>query len=112
MRTLRRKPLIVSALLALMIGACATIEELAPPVDDTMLRAAGVDQTAAAQIERGRALYVTDCVRCHSPEPVMRYSAQQWRQIIPRMATEAALREEDRAAVEAYVMVVLSARGR
>lgn len=108
---LSSKPLIGCALVALTVGACATLEELAPRVDDAMLSAAGASQVSAASVQRGRDLYVTDCARCHSPEPVTRYSAQQWRTILPRMSKEAALSETDRAAVEAYVMAVLSARG-
>ncbi|MCI0364101.1 MAG: hypothetical protein L0219_09490 [Phycisphaerales bacterium] len=105
------KLLMVCALAATIVGACATIEELAPPVDQAMLSAAGPSEASTIQLERGRELYVTDCARCHSPEPVMRYTAQQWGTILPRMTKESSLSDVDRAAVEAYVMAVLASRG-
>jgi len=100
----------VCAIMLAALGSCATLEELAPPVDEHLLRVGGIDPFASSQVQRGRELYITDCARCHSPEPVIRYSAQQWREILPRMAKETSLGDEDRAAIEAYVMAVLRAK--
>ncbi|MHC5007560.1 MAG: hypothetical protein ACYTGF_09415, partial [Planctomycetota bacterium] len=72
----------IAALLA-VIG-CATIEELAPPVGGLTMREGKTMGVSADNLERGRAIYITQCARCHSPEPVTRYTEAQWRETLPR----------------------------
>jgi mono/diheme cytochrome c family protein len=100
------KKLILRGLLPLVTLAatsCVSLEQAAP-------RPAALPFSGGArlgQLERGRELYVTKCARCHSVEPVTRYSAQEWREIVPDMARKAKLGPADEAAVEAYVFAVL-----
>lgn len=104
------KLLIGAAATAFVVSACATIQELAPPIDREMLISTGSDEMSVAQLQRGREIYITDCARCHAPEPVMRYSSKQWSDILPRMAENAALSDGDRGAVAAYINAVMMSR--
>ena len=84
-------------------SGCMTLEQMAPPVGADFLMVAaqrGMEQT---MLEAGREVYLTDCARCHSVEPIGRYSAEYWREILPRMAEEAELDDAEAAAVDAYV---------
>ncbi len=109
---MRREATYVSAVLAtLIVGACTSIEQLAPPVDEAMLAAmAPRGGVAAGRIEHGRTIYVTKCARCHSPERVTKYSLERWGEILPRMAHEASLPSEDEAAVQMYIKAVIRAQ--
>lgn len=109
---MRREATWAGAVLAtLIVGACASIEQLAPPVDEAMLAAmAPSEGVAAGRIEHGRTIYVTKCARCHSPERVTNYSLERWDEILPRMAHEASLPKEDEAAVQLYIKAVIRAQ--
>lgn len=97
-------------LVSLLIVSCATIEELAPPVDEVAVNLAissGLDPALAA---RGRTIYITACVRCHSPESVVRYDLSYWQNdILPDMAERSKLSESDTQALEAYIKLILQA---
>jgi mono/diheme cytochrome c family protein len=96
-----------AALLA-VIG-CATIEELAPPVGALTLREGETMGVNAENLERGRTIYITQCARCHSPEPVTGYTESQWRETLPRMSHEAMLTDRETADVRDYVMATVAA---
>jgi len=87
----------------LTLSGCLTIEQMAPPVGPEFLR---IPRNAAslAVLERGREVYVTDCTRCHSVEPVVRYSEDRWRAIIDRMGPRSKLDESRAAALQSYVL--------
>jgi mono/diheme cytochrome c family protein len=99
----------IGALLA-VIG-CATMEELAPPVGALTLRQAETMGVTADGLERGRSIYITECARCHSPEPVTRYTETQWRETLPRMSHQTMLTDQETADVRDYVMATLRAMG-
>ena len=96
------------AALVTVIG-CATINELAPPVGEPTLREGETMGVPAANLERGRTIYITKCAQCHSPEPVTGYSEGQWRETLPRMSHEAMLTAQETSDVRNYVMVTLRA---
>ena len=96
---------ISAGLAAAVLAACVSLEQAAPPAETL---AAGVKPAAAAQLRLGREIYVTRCARCHSVEPVRKYSRAHWeRDILPDMAEETNLTASDAAAVRAYVLAVL-----
>jgi mono/diheme cytochrome c family protein len=97
----------VAALLT-AIG-CATIDELAPPVGVLTLSQGESMGVPAENLERGRLIYITQCARCHSPEPVTGYTEAQWRETLPRMSHEAVLTSQETADVRDYVLVTLRA---
>jgi len=94
---------------SLIIIGCATIEDLAPPVDATVLQLAAAHEIDADRLSQGRALYITACARCHRPEPVVRYTRERWRRILPRMSARARFGADEAEAVEAYVRLTLQA---
>lgn len=96
-------PLTVVAAFALHAG-CMTIEQMAPPVGVEFQRVAQRQHVDLSTLELGRQVYLMDCARCHSVEPISRYSESRWREILPRMGEESRLDAEEQAAVNAYIM--------
>lgn len=94
----------------LLIGAelglagCQSLEQIAPPV-------AVVSMQPNDKLRLGRDLYVTKCAKCHAPEPILKYSASKWEEIVADMAEETKLTDHETAAVREYVMAVLSHAG-
>ena len=107
----RRNGHILSVSLGIGVGAaivgCASLDELAPPVHDSMVHMAALDGTSRAGIEHGRSTYITQCTRCHSPEPVTRYDADAWDEILPRMSTKANLTHQQGIDLRSYLEAVL-----
>ena len=91
----------------LVVAGCASLEELAPLVGKEAVRLAEIEGIDPQRIEGGRAIYVTQCARCHTPEWVGRYSAAQWHQTLPRMTPRAKLSHQEAADLEAYIMTTL-----
>lgn len=106
----------VVAILAIVTGlgmfalfsGCMTLEQMAPPVGDKFQLVAARHSVDVATLELGREVYLSDCVKCHSVEPIARYSERRWHKILPRMASESELNDQRRAALEAYVMWALA----
>ncbi|MCZ6836888.1 MAG: hypothetical protein O7G85_14020 [Planctomycetota bacterium] len=94
-------------LAALIVSGCVSTEQIVPPISDHLLTLAQDEGLSIPQLERGRLVYLTDCTKCHSPESVTRYTAMQWKEIMPRMVKQTSLNTNDRAAVEAYVTFIL-----
>lgn len=99
-RPSRVLPLIAAAALA----GCVSVEKAAPPVATLAAQPSGAKR---AQLEQGRTIYITKCAKCHSPEPVKRYSATRWDAILNEMTDETKLDPTESAAVRAYVFAVL-----
>lgn len=83
-------------------GGCLTVEQMAPPVTTAFTRQP-TDGVTLAVLEQGRSLYLQDCTRCHSVEPIVRYSKERWAHIIERMAPQSKLDKTRTAALQAYV---------
>lgn len=96
------------AVLAMSYG-CETIEDLAPPVGHSTLQLAASRGVSAERVMRGREIYVTNCARCHSPEPVRRYTVDDWEGILPRMSQRSKLARQDAGALQEYVVLTLEA---
>lgn len=89
----------LAAMCALVLSGCVATETLAPPVTPKM--AAGAN---TATLEAGRQLYVGRCAKCHSVDPVAKFSAPRWREIISEMAGRSKLSHVEHDAVLAYVL--------
>ncbi len=89
---------------ALLLASCMSLEEMAPPVGPVLTKMAAYRGAERSVLEKGRELYLTDCARCHSVEPIARYTLEEWRKILPRMADESNLDALQGRAVEAYVL--------
>ena len=105
----RRWILAVVLVASVVAIGCATIDDLAPPIDATVLQLAAAHEIDADRLSQGRALYITACARCHRPAPVVRYAAQRWREILPRMSARTKLGPDEAEAVAAYVQLTLQA---
>ncbi|MCH8314681.1 MAG: hypothetical protein IIA64_01800 [Planctomycetes bacterium] len=105
----RRWILAVVLMASVVAIGCATIDDLAPPVDATVLQLAAAHEIDADRLSQGRALYITACARCHRPEPVVRYTREHWGRILPRMSARAQFGPDEAEAVEAYVQLTLQA---
>lgn len=102
-------PRAVPPAVLLAIVGCAGISELAPPVGERALREAAMLDISAGRLQRGRAIYITTCTRCHSPEPVAGYTLAQWRQTLPRMSERSKLTAQETADLRDYVTITLRA---
>ena len=94
-------------LIVAALAGCVSLEKAAPPV--ALLGVTDSRGTSGA-LERGRLIYITRCAKCHSVEPVTKYSRREWDEILPEMAAKTKLNASDDAAVRSYVLAVL-ARG-
>ena len=90
--------------IALGLVGCLSIEQMAPPVGPAFSRVAMTNGTTMSLLETGREVYLRDCSRCHSIEPINRYSLDRWRDIILRMGPESNLDESRTVALRAYVL--------
>ena len=79
---------------------------LAPPVSPAMTARAG---KPVGVLENGRRLYMGRCATCHTIDPVGKYSATRWREIIPEMADKAKLTPAERDALLAYLLAAREA---
>ncbi|MFZ4766810.1 MAG: hypothetical protein ACOYMN_17805 [Roseimicrobium sp.] len=105
MNTLRQLPRALVLSFACLTASCVSLEQAAPHAETLPQRA---HVGTLSQISHGRVLYVTKCAKCHSVEPVKKYSTVRWEeQILPEMAEETKLTHEECAAVRAYVLTVL-----
>ena len=110
MTTKTAEMLTVAVLAALIVAGCMTTRQLAPPVEDITtagMEAEGVGAHSfyeTAALTRGRDIYLTQCISCHAPEPIDRYTLDQWREILPDMAHEARLNESQISDLSTYVI--------
>ena len=88
--------------MASALAACVSLEQSAPPVE--MLAGGGNH----AALNTGRDIYITRCAKCHTVEPVTKYSLTEWNKILPDMAERSHLSAADTQSVTAYVHQVLA----
>jgi mono/diheme cytochrome c family protein len=58
---------------------------------------------ANADVENGKTVYTTTCVRCHNAKPVANWTAEEWKPILRAMIPKAKLDSAKAAQVTAYV---------
>lgn len=86
-----------------LCAGCMSLEQMAPPVGGEFRMVAARHSVDVATLELGRQIYLSDCASCHSVEPIGRYSAEHWRNILPKMAGKTLLTRKSTEAVESYV---------
>ncbi len=87
-----------------ILAGCLTVEQMAPPVGPQFSRIASSDVSLAV-MKLGRDVYIQDCTRCHSIEPIDRYTEDRWRDIIDRMGLQSKLDESRIEALRSYILV-------
>lgn len=63
---------------------------------------------SALTLQRGRAVYMSDCSRCHKAKMPKEISTEDWHVILPGMAWNAGISKGDEEAVEAYINAVIA----
>ena len=95
---------LTSVLAANGLVSCVSVEKAAPPV--TVLTIKKPSETPV--LARGRDIYLSACVKCHSVEPIRDHSATEWTDdILPTMCKKSKLASADADAVKAYVLAAL-----
>ncbi len=88
---------------ALWLTCCVSLDQIAPPVQAVVPHAPAPPPVDTAALTRGRQIYLNQCVACHSPEPIDRYTLDEWQEIMPDMIEESRLDEAEASDVNAYV---------
>lgn len=96
------KNLFLIALLSFLSG-CASIEVLAPPVDDLFITEAGVSEPKITQLREGRKVYLEFCTGCHQARQVDEITADNWKRHIPKMFRKAELYPDEIVTLTAYL---------
>lgn len=95
---------LVAGVLSLGVGGCLTVGQMAPPIDPEFARIAMRSGISRSVLEIGREVYISDCTRCHTVEPISRYAPERWHDIITRMGVESKLDEAHTEALRVYVL--------
>ncbi len=98
------RAVVVGGVLSLSLTGCLTVGQMAPPVDPDFTRLATGTGVSRATLDVGREVYISDCARCHTIEPISRYTADRWNDIISRMGARSKLDETRAEALRAYVL--------
>lgn len=88
-----------------VMAGCASEPDYPPAPDAAMARATGV---SAGTLQQGRAVYMTDCTRCHEAKMPNDVSVDDWHVVLPGMAWNSGISAADEEAVEAYILAVRS----
>jgi mono/diheme cytochrome c family protein len=88
---------------ALMPAGCLSLEQMAPPIDEAFLRTSPAESGRVQALRRGRDLYLGVCAKCHTVEPIGKYSVDKWREILPEMAEESKLNAGQYEDVKTYI---------
>ena len=96
------KKILVATSLSLLTS-CTSIEVLAPPVDNLFISEANVSASEAAQLRKGRDIYLKFCTRCHDARQVDTITAENWEKHIPKMLKKAKLYPEEIVPLKAYL---------
>lgn len=94
--------LLVAAVL-LVVG-CATLAQ--PTATDTAWAAAQWPGTTAAELARGRSLYVKRCAGCHALKHPERFPPSTWQAQLDKMAERAELADEERDLVLHFLVTM------
>jgi hypothetical protein len=91
-----------SAIITLFIISCANF---APPpeVSPSLLANARHDHADPQILSRGRAIFVSRCLECHTLPSVTKHSPAQWPHLVSRMSGRANLSASDQSAIIAYL---------
>ncbi len=89
----------------LMMAGCASGPEMPPVPTATM---AASSRTPMATLEKGHAVYLRHCGRCHEYEMPDEVSGPDWHIVVPGMAWNAGISAADETAVLRYVMAARS----
>jgi len=90
--------------IGVVISGCLSLEEMAPPIESTIIALAAETGISPGILAHGRQIYLTQCIRCHGVEPINRYTPDHWQMIVPEMAAETKLDTQQQADLLAYLL--------
>ncbi|MCE2959353.1 MAG: hypothetical protein ACK46A_03335 [Akkermansiaceae bacterium] len=93
---------ILTILAVCVVAGCVAKTQI--PVPDTAM-AAGSGQSLQT-LQRGHAVYLSQCGRCHEPMMPSKVSDADWHIVVPGMAWNAGISKSDEAAVLKYIHAV------
>jgi hypothetical protein len=93
------------AVIAVTVGGCVSLENVAPPVTPAMTG----HGASLAMLNEGRRVFAGPCTACHTADPVSKHGLAEWHDIVDDMAPRAKLDLTRRAALLAYITAVKSA---
>lgn len=92
---------------ALLLGGCASLEQTAPAVSPQILKASR--SADAGVLEHGRRILTTRCIKCHSLEPIGKYTPEEWVESLADMSKRSKLTPAEHQALERYVLAARAA---
>lgn len=104
-----KKSILLTAVLAVVIIAChkkgvpTVADRTVQPEPPASPTAPVVAAHTAADLEAGKVIYETKCIRCHAAKPVETYTAERWAGILRSMIPKARLDSAQKMQVTAYV---------
>lgn len=90
---------ILTILTVCVVAGCVAKTQI--PVPNTAM-ATGSGQSLQT-LQRGHAVYVSQCGRCHEPMMPSKVSDADWHIVVPGMAWNAGISKSDEAAVLKYI---------
>lgn len=107
MSTTRYRLFFSLACFSFLLAACApqTLEQKTPIATAEMAQRS---QQPLGTLQRGRALYIAHCGRCHEHQLPASVSSEDWHVVAPGMAWNAGLNKSDERAVLAYLLAATS----
>jgi mono/diheme cytochrome c family protein len=102
-----KSAIVICLVFSMMIVACH--KNAAPTVTDSTGQpkapapAALAFNPTAADLQAGKVIYDTKCIRCHKPKPVGDYTSERWTNILKTMVRKSRLDSVQTLQVTAYV---------
>ena len=92
-------------MLVVLISGCAQQAEVIPMADRRMAEKSGVP---LAELQKGNALYVSKCGRCHELIAPDQVKTDDWKLVLPGMCWNAGLEEADEKMLMKYILAAKS----
>ena len=103
-----KKSLLIGSLTLVLLGACSTLEKTAPPVSPEMIGVGQAHGISAESLVAGRRLLAMRCTNCHSLEPIEKFSAPQWIEIVQKMAKRSGVSDDQKRQITDYLTTARS----
>jgi hypothetical protein len=93
-----------------LLGGCESTQRVPPPVTSQMAKVGATQHVDLAGLRRGRSLFVSRCIECHTLPAVSAHSVTEWPRLIDEMAGRANLKAEEQSALLAYILAARAQR--
>lgn len=104
-RTFKKPFYYVAGFLALFVGvACTQLNQTRANNGVPTKAMADATNTSLSEIGEGHAIYMRHCSQCHEPKIPSSIPSDAWHVIVPGMAWNAGLSEEEEKSVHSYIL--------